>query len=138
MVEAKGWLVLTLESQHEPIRIQKTLFKLAREADLPANQLYVFRPYNWGPFSAQIYEDVDNLVLAGLAERVPQPGASWARYRLTESGRNAAAAIREEASPKALRALGRISVWVKKRPFGELLRDLYADYPEMATQSLFR
>ena len=30
MTKAKGWLVLTLDSQNEPIRIQKTLFKLAQ------------------------------------------------------------------------------------------------------------
>lgn len=137
-MDAKDWLVLTLDSQHEPIRIQKTLFKLAREADLPRGEAYVFRPYNWGPFSAQIYQDVDHLVLAGVAERVPQPGASWASYRLTASGRSIAAGLREKADPEALRALERISAWVDDRPFGQLLRDLYADYPEMAEQSLFR
>ena len=138
MMEAKDWLVLTLDSQHEPIRIQKTLFKLAREANLSGGEVYEFRPYNWGPFSARIYQDVDALVLAGVAERVPQPDASWASYRLTPSGSRKAAALRGKADPGALAALERISRWVADRPFGQLLRDLYADYPEMAEQSLFR
>ena len=138
MTEAKDWLVLTLDSQHEPIRIQKTLFKLAREAGLPPGEQYQFRPYNWGPFSAAIYQDIDDLVEAGLVERVPKPGVSWANYRLTTEGEQEAMRLREEAERNSLENLQGISTWVRERPFGKLLQDLYSDYPDMAQNSLFQ
>ena len=138
MTEAKGWLVLTLDSQHEPIRIQKTLFKLAREAGLPPGEQYQFRPYNWGPFSAAIYQDIDDLVEAGLVERVPKPGVSWASYRLTPQGKQRALKLRKKASERSLQQLDRVSTWVSERPFTKLLKDVYKEYPDMAKKSLFK
>ena len=138
MTEAKDWLVLTLDSQHEPIRIQKTLFKLAREAGLPPGEQYQFRPYNWGPFSATIYQDIDDLVGSGLVERVPQPGISWAIYKLTNKGKKRAERIRTKANVQSVRSLDGISRWVAERPFSKLLQDVYEKYPDMAKNSLFK
>ena len=138
MMEAKDWLVLALDSQSEPIRIQKTLFKLSQEADLPASETYSFRPYNWGPYSPQISEDIDELVQGGLVERVRTPGVSWASYRLTAEGKREAAGARDRAADEALASLSAISDWVSDRAFSQLLRDLYRDYPKLASRSLFK
>ena len=138
MTEAKDWLLIALRSQHEPIRIQKTLFLFGQQAGLRKGQKYKFRPYNWGPFSEQIYRDMDALIAEGLVERVPQPGASWASYKLTVEGEHAASVLSGGVAPGALQKLNEISGWVAKRAFGKLLEDVYTQYPKMATRSLFR
>lgn len=137
-MEPRDWLVLTLASQSEPIRIQKALFKLSQEAELPAEETYDFRPYNWGPFSPAIYDDLDSLLQDGTVERVRMPNVSWASYRLTALGKRSAVKAREKADAKAAEALARISAWIDERSFSKLLRDLYEEYPEMASHSLFR
>lgn len=138
VTEAKDWLLLTLRFQHEPIRIQKTLFLFGEQAKLPKRQKYKFRPYHWGPFSEQIYEDMDSLIENGLVERVPQPGVSWATYRLTRKGKKTIPAYAKRVASSALEELRRISEWVDERDFGNLLKDVYVDYPKMAEKSLFR
>ncbi len=136
-MNSRDWLVLTLESQSEPIRIQKTLFKFSEESGLPKRVLYKFQPYNWGAFSAKIYSDLDELVGLGLVGRSPHPGSSWADYSLTPAGSRLAGRLRNQAGEKGLGVLAQISAWVEARPFAQLLRDVYADYPEMASRSLF-
>lgn len=132
----KDWLMLTITSQREPIRIQKALFKLSRETDLPDDEIYDFRPYNWGPFSPAIYQDIDSLIMEGSVERTPQPGASWSTYCLTPTGSRRASALRRQADPGMVETLDHICSWIEERSFGELLRDLYAEYPDMAVNSL--
>ncbi len=51
----------------EPVRVQKALFLLAREGDIPRDEQYRFVPYNYGPMSVGVYRDVAALVAAGLA-----------------------------------------------------------------------
>ena len=139
MTEAKGWLVLTLDSQHEPIRIQKTLFKLAREAGLPPGEQYQFRPYNWGPFSAAIYQDIDDLVEAGLVERVPKPGAFRGPiYRLTTEGEQEAMRLREEAERNSLVRTSRaFPLGLGNGPSVSYFKISISDYPDMAKIAYF-
>ena len=47
----RDWLLLAIGDYIEPIQLQKTLFKFAREATVPTNQRYKFVPYNWGPMA---------------------------------------------------------------------------------------
>ena len=136
-MKSRDWLVLTLESQSEPIRIQKTLFKLSEESELPKRERYTFQPYNWGPFSARIYSDLDQLVELGLVSRTPRPRSSWADYALTAKGKDEAARVRARADHGGLAGLARISSWVAERPFAQLLQDVYKDYPGMASRTLF-
>lgn len=139
MTEARDWLLLTLEFQEDPIRIQKTLFKFSEEAKGSLEEdTYSFKPYNWGPFSIEIYRDLDDLVAEGLVKRVRLAGATWAKYRLTDEGEQAADEVVATVDGRAYEKLKDMSRWVKERSFKRLLTDIYEAHPEMAVNSIFR
>lgn len=132
----RDWLLIAIDSYIEPIQIQKTLFKFAQEGGAPVTERYRFVPYNWGPCSMQIYSDLQQLREEGLVEFVPT-GRGWSAYRLTDAGERAASKLREKANPRLLQQLEDKRQWVKTRRFHELLKDVYADYPDFASKSLF-
>jgi DNA-binding PadR family transcriptional regulator len=144
-MERQDWLLLFLSRDAsgtvgpeglDPIRIQKGMFLLSKRG--PARNLYTFRPYNWGPFSSEIYADLEGLEAAGLARGERVPGRSWRLYRTTPAGH-----LRAESAAMGLRGeevewLGRLREFVTERSFDRLLRDIYSEYPEYARRSLLR
>ena len=81
----QDWLLLAIRDRIEPIQLQKTLFKFSQESGAPAVELYDFEPYNWGPCSFQIYEDMAQLRSQDLVEMIPT-GRGWNIYGLTAKG----------------------------------------------------
>jgi uncharacterized protein YwgA len=132
----EDWLLMTIDSYIEPIQLQKTLFRFAKEARAPVRQRYSFVPYNWGPCSRDIYQDLEQLRQKGLVEFVPT-GRGWNAYRLTTTGEERAGELRRKANASLLRRLRAARKWVTERPFNTLLRDVYSRYPRYATKSLF-
>ena len=72
----RDWLLLAIGDYIEPIQLQKTLFKFAREAPIPipTNQRYGFVPYNWGPMAKRVYPDLEGLQGEGLVKAKPTGG----------------------------------------------------------------
>jgi uncharacterized protein len=117
------------------------MFLLAQEGDLPSSQQYGFRAYDYGPLSAEIYRDLDDLVLDGLVEELGRPGYTWSRYQVTPEGLSAAAASLSalpQARQSAVRHLAEIKREVLRRDFASLLQYVYAKYPAYAENSVFR
>jgi uncharacterized protein YwgA len=142
----RDWLMLFIAFEGaprglDPVRLQKGMFLFRQESDVPADQKYEFRPYNYGPMSRGIYDDLDRLVSDGLAETTPVEGQSWSRYRSTERGVERARKLLDEAMaehPRAARYLFDTKQSVASMTFDGLLEDVYERYPEYATRSLFR
>lgn len=142
----RDWLLLLIahdasERGLEPVRVQKALFLLAQEGDIPPEEQYQFVAYNYGPMSVRVYRDVSALVHAGLAEHVPVPGYTWQPVRATAAGRRQAAALLAEASPADHLAIARLHAihhLVTALGFAELLEAIYRRYPEFASRSVFR
>ncbi len=142
----RDWLLLYLslpdqvgeEHEVDPIRVQKGLFLFAMEGPIPNHEKYEFIPYNYGACSFPIYGDLDRLVDAGLVEKKQDTLNTWPRYRLTAMGREQAERIRQRASPRALRRLREIKVWILERSFVGLLKEIYRKYPRYAERSLLR
>lgn len=125
----------------DPVRLQKGMFLFERNADVPRMQKYDFRPYNYGPMSKQIYDDLEALVAGGLVEQVPVQGQSWTLYRATDAGVERGKRVLEsvgQAYPDAVQFLFETKANVASVSFDELLTDVYDQYPEMATKSVFR
>ena len=134
-MDKRDWLLLTIGECIQPIQLQKTLFKFAKESEVAQSEVYEFAPYNWGPCSFDLYNDLRNLRLEGLAEAIPS-GHGWNAYRLTAPGRAKEKELLEQAKSPLIEQHKKIRAWVTKRDFEQLLNDVYKDYPEFATESL--
>jgi uncharacterized protein len=126
----------------DPVRLQKALFLFGQEvADLPDGQKYRFRPYNYGPMSSAIYDDIDELVADGLVEAVSVEGQSWSRYRPTERGVERGMQMLEAADTDervGVQHLYDTKQTVTAMSFDELLEDVYERYPSFAARSVFK
>jgi uncharacterized protein len=145
-VTRREWLTLFVALEGapdglDPVRIQKGMFLFAMESNVPTRDRYEFKPYDYGPMSAAIYQDLDLLVERGLIERVPVPGKNWSRFRATsrghEAGQEALAKAEAERRLDAARRLYDIKQRVAGLPFNALLASVYHDYPEYAVKSVF-
>jgi uncharacterized protein YwgA len=145
-LERRDWLLLLLGFKgHEgqvaldPVRIQKGMFLLAQEGDLPEAERYDFTPYHYGPYSFDLRRDLEALEGEGLVKSEPAPGYSWRRYRLSAAGlMRARDVMRHEAPSAEVVRTYQIKVRVTEQSFNELLRDVYAEHPDYATRSIFR
>ena len=135
-MEKSDWLLLAVDDKMEPIQIQKTLFKFAMEAGAPSGETYTFVPYNWGPCSFEIYDDLGVMRETNLMEFIPS-GRGWNLYQLTEAGKEKKHVLREQAQPTILENMDAAREYVMSRSFETLLSDIYKDYPQFATASLF-
>ena len=136
-MDKSDWLLLAIGERMEPIQIQKTMFKFGKETQVPEIEAYQFAPYNWGPCSFEIYDDLRSLRDEKKIECAPT-GLGWNLYRLTELGHQEADKIRATADKNLLNQLDETRKWVVSRNFGKLLRDVYQQYPDYATESIFR
>lgn len=143
MLTRQDWLLLTLSRSPDgamsPVQIQKALFLFGQEVGGSAGtRFYSFVPYDYGPFDSAIYVDLRRMMHDGRVRGEWSEGRSWRNYTLTGHGRQAAHVLENEADDRLVEFLGRIVVWVKGRSFSDLLRSVYAAYPEFAVNSVFR
>lgn len=139
------WLLLLLAVRDaaeplDPVRLQKGMFLLANETQLPQAQRYDFFAYDYGPFSVDLYRDLDLLHRQGMIERMRAPGYTWFRYRPTLRGLGDAERIvgQMDASQRSCaKVLQRLKHDVLRRGFRELLEYVYERYPEYAENSVF-
>ena len=143
MFTRQDWLLLALSKSPggamSPVQIQKTLFLFGQEAGgLIGPEFYSFEPHDYGPFDAAIYVDLRRLMHEGRVRGEWSPGRSWKNYMLTRDGRKAVLTLDAEADARLADFLRRIVEWVTGRSFSDLLRGVYAAYPEFAVNSVFR
>jgi uncharacterized protein YwgA len=123
----------------DPVRLQKGMFLDAQEGDVREGERYTFVPYNYGPMSAQIYSDLDDLLAEGLVEEVPVQGQSWSRYVATKKGLEVGQELLDKESSRDVgEQLYRIKKEVASKTFKALLEDVYERYPDFASKSVFR
>lgn len=143
MLTRQNWLLLALwkspDGVMSPVQIQKALFLFGQEVDDSVGTgLYSFQPCDYGPFDAAIHADLRRMMGEGYIRGQWSPGRSWKSYAITETGRQAAFALERDADTRHTEFLGRIVEWVRGRSFSDLLRSVYAAYPEFAVNSVFR
>lgn len=121
-----------------PVQIQKAMFLMAKEAEREVGRgFYRFKPYNYGPFDAAIYDDLEELARTDLVAIEISPNRRWHSYSVTAAGRQRSAEIRESAKAETLEFLKRVVEWVCARSFSSLVRAIYEKYPEYRTNSVF-
>jgi uncharacterized protein len=161
------------EADAEPIlgvtRLQKYLFLLQQQYEwdrrFGLRTTYDFSAYDYGPFDAQLYDDLQFLENAGLVRREdagPEPAAEddesrqlayeWAtvgpevapweeddriyRYSLTRKGKEFVQ--RYQLTSSDWETLASLKHQWNRRPLQDLLRWLYNKYPRWAENSKLR
>jgi len=103
----------------------------------PARRLYTFKAYDWGPFSSAIYGDLDALTRQGYLDEDRVPGRTWSTYRVTPSGHELASGMAAQIGSANVGWLRAAREFLTTRSFAQLLRDIYAEYPDFAVNSRF-
>jgi len=118
-----------------PAQLQKALFLLGKKGKV-GGSFYNFRPYNFGPFSAEIYQDAELLEAEGLV-RIDrkEPGRPWALYAATADGIAAADSIKVDGKTRDY--LQRLVEWARSLSFQQLVSAVYREFPEQRVNSVF-
>lgn len=147
-------------------RLQKLIFLISKETDLLKGKedQAAFRPYKMGPFSEQIYDEVDFLKSLGLIEEGKtaeadvtskvegdlffddqmldkyQKGESssdekTAVYALSDKGKKIAKQIFDSLSEADRAYIKSLKIKFGNLSLRQLLRYVYKKYPEYTTQS---
>lgn len=137
----RDWLLLLFDGADRPIdrvRIQKAMFLFAQRSQAPAGEKYHFQPYHYGPFSFEIYPDLEKLIAEGLIRGEQVPWLSSPVYSLTPVGHDQLEKLRSHAPDPRVALLRNVREFVTVRNFNNLLKDIYALYPEYAARSVFQ
>lgn len=117
--------------------MQKGIFLLAMRGPAGWRHHYTYVPYDWGPYSVELARDVDELLQEDLLEREEWEHKQYRAYRTTALGERAINKVTAQLTDEQMRFVAKVRRFVTTRSFSELLRDVYAAYPEYATRSRF-
>lgn len=122
-----------------PVQLMKSVFIIgqSRLSDLPSN-FYPFFAYNYGPFNPDVYRDVEALVSEGLVLEIRDASRSWPKYAITPAGLRYAENLKRQVASEFSDYIEAVVNWVKSLTFIQLLRAIYAKYPEMRENSVFQ
>lgn len=177
----KDYLLLLLYSEgqkrqiNEPIvgrtRLTKMLFLFKEEflskfkkGDIEEMPFYEFFPWNFGPFSSQVYEDLKFFQLRGFietqddeTETSAESVAEWEyateledgsdsnfteyveqQFRLTDKGCGFAEKLYSVLTPTQRNILREFKAKLASIPLRALLRYVYSEYPEQTTKSTIK
>ena len=137
------WLLVALAKAGDrgltAVQMQKVLFLLGeRRKSSVGRYFYEFEPYNYGPFSRDVYDDADRLLIDGAVELDTSGGRSLRTYRLTERGKEFALAAERDLPPEGVAYLAEVVPWVQSKTFTQLVRAIYEAYPAMRENSVFQ
>lgn len=119
----------------DPVRVMKILFMTQQEL-APDGLDFRFGPYLYGPFTSEVYDSIASLAREGLVDTSPVAGRRWGVYKASAKGLSR---LRElwARSSRAQDYLRAIRQWALAQSFADLLRVVYAKYPEFATKTVF-
>lgn len=146
-MERADWLLLFLTEPArrgaqprglEPIRIMKGMFLVSMRGEGELADLYRFQPYDYGPFTTEVYRDLDRLDAAALIVQESVPGRSWRAYRPTAAGIERSEGLMPAVAPWEAAVVGDAYRFVEERSFLRLLRDIYRDYPAYASRTVVK
>jgi uncharacterized protein YwgA len=142
-VNRKYWALLALSKSPQkrlsPVQVQKVLFLVGQYfTDAVGSDYYDFKPYNYGPFDATVYRDLDSLRWEGFVVSVPADGGSWSEYEITAAGSAKAAELVKRADSDALGYIKRVASWARQITFSELVRAVYKHFPAYRENSVFQ
>jgi uncharacterized protein len=141
MPDLKELVLATLasspEGEYSPVQVQKLFFLIDRNvAHLLGGPLFDFQPYNYGPFDPAVYKVLEALASEGAIQLIPD--RTWKNYALTALGRQRGEAVLRNQPEKVRDYFSRVSEFVRKLTFTQLVSAIYKAYPEMRANSVFQ
>lgn len=126
------------KSEYTPVQIQKLMFLLDKNiSNRMGGPFYNFRPYDYGPFDASIYEDLRELEHQGYISTSPS-SRGWKKHQLTDLGLAKANEFSEKIDPSIFNYFKEVSKFVRSLSFAELVSSIYKAYPDMKVNSIFK
>jgi hypothetical protein len=140
----KDWTLLVIAAGHgaglSPVQLQKSLFLIGQNltfSRLCVERFYQFKPYDYGPFNSEIYEDAEELAFEGYVT-LSSAGRPYRRYSVTDSGLARADEIRKNLEVVSTKYLDDVVGWVRAQTFESLVKSIYKAYPQMRVNSIFQ
>jgi len=138
-IDRKKWILLLLYLANEikgTTRLMKYLFLMKKEYEIENE--YNFSPYFYGPFSYEVFEDIEKLEKIGLIEierkiHEPKIAGDWEifkKYSLTEKGKEIAEKIYNELDNVTKVKLNELIERFNKYTLAGLISYVYNKYPE--------
>jgi len=120
------------------IQAMKGLFLLTQEvSDLRG--FFHFEPYLYGAVSFDVYRELDALEVSGLLVTTKEfSNDRWNRYFLTGRGMVEAKKAMRRLPRRTMRQIESTKKYVTSKPMYEMLKEIYAKYPEFAKKSVVR
>lgn len=128
---------------HTPVQVQKLAFLIDRLiGETIGGTGFHFKPWHYGPFDKAVYKVLEELERDDLVE-INDMSAQMqpTQYRLTNLGEREGAELLQELrnrSPDTAEYVAVLSRWVRDQSFASLLRAIYAKFPDMAVNSVFK
>jgi len=132
-------LAASPDSQYTPVQLQKIFFLLDRNLDkqVKYSPKFNFIPYHYGPFDKGVYEELDGLEISELVEVKYSGFNNLKNYHLTKEGQILGHNELEKIDTKYVDYIKRISDFVRKLSFEQLIQAIYKEYPDMKANSIF-
>ena len=141
----QDWSLLVIAApsgkQLQPVQLQKALFLLGENlsaVQLCAKPFYEFAPYDYGPFSSQVYQDADALEVQGLVHIDRPPVTRYKLYSATEEGQKRAQELRALLHPGVVKYLDTVVEFTRRLSFNQLVSAIYQAFPAMKANSVFK
>lgn len=144
-------LTLAMVDEAEPIegrtRLQKMVFvlqqKLVESHNVQENQLYDFFAYDYGPFSKELAEEINEMIEENLIEETEidlEDDSTKYLYEIKSEGLDMAEKGTEEEA-MAQRVMD-LAQEIKTRynnelSLSEVIEEVYSEYPEYAENSVY-
>jgi hypothetical protein len=121
-----------------PVQVQKLFFLVDENLHSHlGGKLFGFQPYNYGPFDAEVYRELEALAAQGLLIITPR-GGGQRRYVLTPSGYERGRQILSQLTEPITKYFTDASQWVRSMSFPALVGSIYKAYPHMRANSIFQ
>lgn len=124
-----------------PAQVQKLLFLI--DENIPKHiggKRFNFAPYDYGPFDATVYRDLEFLASKGLVSIGRSPDGRLSKtYCLTSSGSSLGRHLLGHSfSSEIAEYIRKLASWVSAQSFEDLVATIYQRYPHMKANSVFR
>lgn len=142
-IERKYWTLIVITSSKSggvtPVQLQKTLFLVGQKfKDTVSEDYYSFKPYDYGPFSSEIYGDIEALQKENFIVAVPSKSGRWRKYSATQVGKEKFAQLLSEISEEIVDFIDEKINHFQSISFKEILQEIYKEYPKYSEKSVFQ